>query len=145
MPARRSKLVDEYIDKQPAATQRALKRVRSTIRQAIPDAEEVISYRIPAYKLRGGIAIFFAGWRGHYSIYPGTGRLVPVFKEALKPYEIRKGTIRFSLAQPVPAKLIERIAKYRAKEVRGREKTRRATSRGLRSGRSPASRPNRAP
>ncbi|HEX9464461.1 MAG TPA: DUF1801 domain-containing protein [Alphaproteobacteria bacterium] len=115
------KSVDEYIASQPEAVQGVLERVRSTIRKAVPGAEEVISYRIPTYKLRGGPVLYFAGWRQHYSLYPASDQVVAAFKDDLAPYEVNKGTIRFPLSQPVPVKLIERIAKFRAKEVAERE------------------------
>ena len=109
--------IDEYIASQPEAAQAVLKRLRGTIRKALPGAEESISYNIPTYKLRGERVIYFAGWKHHYSLYPATGRVVAAFKKDLAPYEISKGTIRFPLAEPVPVKLIERIAKLRAKDV----------------------------
>jgi uncharacterized protein YdhG (YjbR/CyaY superfamily) len=114
--------VDEYIASQPEAVQGVLKRVRSTIRKAVPGAEEVISYKIPTYKLRGAPVLYFAGWRKHYSLYPATDRVVAAFKDDLAVYEISKGTIRFPLSQPVPVRLIERIARFRAKEVADGEK-----------------------
>jgi uncharacterized protein YdhG (YjbR/CyaY superfamily) len=115
------KSVDEYIASQPEAMRRILKRVRNTIRKAVPGAEEVISYKILAYKLHGGPVLYVAGWKQHYSLYPATGRLVAAFKDDLAPYQVSKGTIRFPLSEPVPVKLIERIAKFRAKEVAERE------------------------
>ena len=111
------KSVDEYIASQPEAVQNILGRVRSTIRKALPGAEEVISYQIPAYKLHGGVVLYFAGWKQHYSLYPAGERIVAAFKDELASYEVEKGTIRFPLSQPVPVKLIGRIAKLRAKEV----------------------------
>jgi uncharacterized protein YdhG (YjbR/CyaY superfamily) len=66
--------------------------------------------------------LYFAGWAKHYSLYPAGDRLVAAFKDSLAPYEISKGTIRFPLSQPVPEKLIERIAKFRAKEVAERQR-----------------------
>jgi uncharacterized protein YdhG (YjbR/CyaY superfamily) len=111
------KSVDEYIASQPAAVQDILARVRSAIRKAIPRAEETISYKIPTYKLHDRAVIYFAGWKQHYSLYPATERVVAAFKADLAPYEIKKGTIRFPLSQPVPVTLIARIAKFRAKEV----------------------------
>lgn len=111
------KSVDEYIASQPAAVRGTLERVRRTIRKALPGAEEVISYKIPTYKLPGGAALYFAGWRGHYSLYPATGNLIAALEDDLAPYEVRKSTIRFSLSEPVPVKLIARIAKFRAAEV----------------------------
>jgi uncharacterized protein YdhG (YjbR/CyaY superfamily) len=71
--------------------------------------------------------LYFAGWRQHYSLYPATDHIVAAFKDDLAPYEVNKGTIRFPLSQPVPAKLIGRIAKFRAKEVTEREKAKVAT------------------
>jgi uncharacterized protein YdhG (YjbR/CyaY superfamily) len=113
------KSIDEYIRSQPSAVQTVLKRVRSTIRKAVPKAEEVISYQIPAYKLQGRPVLYFAGWKEHYSLYPSNARLVAAFKDELARYEITKGTIRFPLSEPIPVKLIEGIAKFRAKEVAG--------------------------
>ena len=108
--------------------QAILQRVRSTIRKAVPGAEEAISYQIPTYKLHGGSVLYFAGWKQHYSLYPATDHLVAAFKDDLAPYEVSKGTIRFPLSEPVPVKLIERIAKFRAKEAAERAKAKRAVA-----------------
>jgi uncharacterized protein YdhG (YjbR/CyaY superfamily) len=120
------KSVDEYIATQPEGAQTVLRRVRRAIRRALPGAEEAISYRIPAYRLGGGYVIYFAGWKQHYSLYPATGPLVAAFQDDLAPYEIRKGTIRFPLARPVPGELIGRIAKFLAKEATRRARAKRA-------------------
>jgi uncharacterized protein YdhG (YjbR/CyaY superfamily) len=120
------KTVDEYIAAQPETVRDALERVRSTIRKALPGAEEVISYKIPAYRLHGHIVLYFAGWRQHYSLYP-TSHAIEAFEDDLTPYDVAKGTIRFPLSRPVPVKLIERIAKFRAKEVAEREKAKATT------------------
>ena len=127
------KSVDEYIASQPEGVQRTLKRLRSTIRKAVPEAEEVISYQIPAYKLHGRPVLYFAGWKEHYSIYPSTDRVVAAFKADLAPYELSKGTIRFPLSDPVPVKLIEGIAKLRAREVAEKAKPRKGKLPGHRS------------
>jgi uncharacterized protein YdhG (YjbR/CyaY superfamily) len=119
------KSVDEYIASQPEAVQEILNSVRRAIRKAMPDAQEAISYSIPAYKLNGSPILWFAGWKRHYSLYPAGDRLLAAFKEALEPYEVEKGTVRFPLSEPVPVKLIERIAEFRAREAD--EKARSAT------------------
>jgi len=111
------KSVDEYIATMPEAQRALLERVRNTIRKAVPKAEESISYQIPVYKLNGARVLYFAGWAKHYSLYPATATLVAAFKDDLAPYELSKGTIRFPLSEPVPVKLIARIAKFRAMEV----------------------------
>jgi uncharacterized protein YdhG (YjbR/CyaY superfamily) len=117
------KSVDDYIDSQPEAVRAILKRVRSTIRRALPEAEEVLSYKIPTYKIGGRAVLYFAGWKQHFSLYPVTAPIVAAFKDELAPYEVNnKGTIRFPLSRPVPVQLIERIAKARAKQMEKREK-----------------------
>lgn len=121
------KNIDEYIAGFPRNVQSVLTRVRNTIRRALPAAEEAISYKIPTYRLDGRYVIYFAGWKEHYSIYPSNDRLVAAFKKDLVPYEVNdKGTIRFPMTEPVPVRLIAGIAKFRAKEVAGRAKTRAA-------------------
>jgi uncharacterized protein YdhG (YjbR/CyaY superfamily) len=121
MPKTSFESVDEYIASQPEAARSALVRVRAAIRKALPHAEEVISYNMPTCKISGASVLFFAGWKKHYSLYPAGERLVAEFKEDLAPYEFTKGTIRFPLSEPVPVKLIERIARFRAKEILKKE------------------------
>lgn len=112
------KSVDHYIAAQPEDAQSVLELVRGAIRMALPSAEEVISYQIPAYRLHGGTVIYFAGWKRHYSLYPVTTHLVEAFRDDLAAYELNdRGTLRFPLDQRVPVKLIARIAKLRAKEM----------------------------
>lgn len=112
------KNVDAYVASFPRATRQVLERVRGTIRKALPRAEEAISYNIPAYRIGGRNVIYFAGWKEHYSIYPANDRMLSAFEKELAAYEVSgKGTVRFPLAEPIPVKLIERLAKFRAKEV----------------------------
>lgn len=115
MPA--PKDVTAYIAGFPRPVRTVLARVRSIIRNAVPAADEMISYQIPAYKLQGQPVLFFAAWKEHYSLYPSNAQLVAAFKKELAPYERAKGTIRFPLSEPVPARLIERIARFRAKQI----------------------------
>ena len=116
------KSVDEYIASQPEPVRGTLARVRSTIRKAVPQARETIAYQMPTYLLDGGRLLYFAAWKQHYSIYAATEQVVAAFEDELASYEVDKGTIRFPLSEPVPVKLIGRIARFRAKEVAGREK-----------------------
>jgi len=109
--------VAKYIAAQPEEVRSILERVRSAIRKALPEAKEGISYQIPMFKTDDGPVIYFAGWKRHYSLYPATGRVLAAFQDELAAYEVDKATIRFPLSQPVPVKLIGRIAKLRAKEV----------------------------
>jgi uncharacterized protein YdhG (YjbR/CyaY superfamily) len=121
------KSVDEYLATKPVAVQRTLGRMRRIIRKALPGAEEVISYQIPAYRLNGRVVIYFAGWTEHVSIYPVTGPLVEALGERVKPYVASKGTLRFPLSKPIPERLIARVATLRAREAAtGRRKSRRS-------------------
>jgi uncharacterized protein YdhG (YjbR/CyaY superfamily) len=120
--------VDQYIAQHPVAVQEILERVRSTIRKALPGAEEAISYQIPTFKRHGAYVVYFAGWKAHYSLYPANARLVAAFKKELAPYEVSKGTIRFPLSEPVPVKLVAGIAKFLAKEAAARASVKRARS-----------------
>ena len=113
------KSIDEYIATQPEEVQAVLQQVRGAIRKGAPAAEEVISYQIPAFALPDGPVLWFAGWKKHYSLYPASGHIVEAFRDDLAPYTVNKGTIRFPLSEPVPVKLIERIAKFRAQEIAG--------------------------
>ncbi len=119
MASKAFKSVDDYIATFPKDTQGILQQLRGTIRKALPDAEEVMSYNMPAYRLGERPVVWFAGWKKHYSIYPLTARLFESLKDDLGPYKVNKSTLRFPLSQPVPVKLIERIATFRANEDGG--------------------------
>jgi uncharacterized protein YdhG (YjbR/CyaY superfamily) len=123
--------VDEYIAAQPEAVQAVLEKVRGALRKALPGAKEKISYQIPAFQGEGGIIVYFAGWKEHYSLYPAGKELAAVFGKELEGCKFSKGTIRFPLSKPVPVRLIGKIAKYRAQEVarRGKAKAKAAPKR----------------
>ena len=109
--------VGAYIAAQPLPARSVLRRVRATIRKALPGATEGISYRIPVYKLGGRMVLYFAGFRHHYSIYPATARVKWALRKELADLVHSKGTIRFPLDKTVPTRLITRIAKLRAAEA----------------------------
>ena len=108
------KSVDEYIAAQPEALRPKLEQVRTTIRRAVPEAVEGVGYRMPGYKLNGKPMLYFAGFKGHYSLFAASGTFFAALEEELGGYELSKGTVRFPLTKPVPVKLIARIAKLRA-------------------------------
>ncbi len=109
--------IDDYLAAQPIAARRILEQVRAAIGAALPEAEERISYQIPAYRGSGGTFLYFAGWKAHYSLYPASAALVAAFAEELRPYQISKGTIRFPYDAPVPVTLIAALARFRAEEA----------------------------
>lgn len=108
------KNIDEYIERYPKDIQSILQRIRATIKRAAPDAKEAISYQIPTFKL-GGNLVHFAAFAKHISFFP-TSSGVEKFEKDLGTYETSKGTIRFSLAKPIPYELIAKITKFRVEE-----------------------------
>ncbi len=121
--------IDEYLAAQPAPMRRALERVRRAILKAVPHGEETIAYKIPTIKLHGRTVLHFAAWKGYYSIYPANTRVVEAFGDRITPYLASKSTLHFPLSEPVPVKLIEEIAKFRAGEIPSRSGPSRDTQR----------------
>ena len=108
--------VEEYLAVVPARQREILETVRAAIAQALPEAEEVISYDIPTFKIGGRAVIYYAGWKRHYSIYPVGDAVKKELAAELAELEVNKGTIKFPLDEPVPVDLIGRIARLRAAE-----------------------------
>ena len=102
------KTIEEYIERQPEQAQPFLRRVNNTIKSAIPDAVEKISWSMPTYWKKHNI-IQFAGFRNHVGLYPGP-EAVREFSERLKDYKTSKGTIQLPYSGTVPAELISDIA-----------------------------------
>jgi uncharacterized protein YdhG (YjbR/CyaY superfamily) len=112
--------VDEYIALQPPSLQSGLDLLRKTIKTAAPGAEEVISYQMPAYKLKGMLA-FFSAAKKHYGFYPTASPMI-AFREKLKSYETSKGTVRLPFDKPIPVKLITAMVKWKVRENLAMEK-----------------------
>lgn len=110
------KSVDEYIESFPPNVQAALRKIRTTVRKAVPSAEETISYSMPAFKHHGRRLVYYAGWKAHVSLYPASMTVMDEFADELAPYEVSKGTIKFPLDKPLPVALIRKVALFRAKE-----------------------------
>jgi uncharacterized protein YdhG (YjbR/CyaY superfamily) len=115
------KTVDEYLSAFPASTKKILQEVRKTIKQAAPNAEELISYNIPAFKLNG-MLVFYAAYEKHIGFYP-TSSGIKVFQDELTNYKTSKGAIQFPIDEPIPRDLITKIVRYRVKENLEKEKT----------------------
>jgi len=106
--------IDGYIALFPDEVQKVLKKVREVIRRAAPAAEEVISYRMPAFKQQG-ILVYYAGWTQHIGMYPPISG-DKALEKALARYTGPKGNLQFPLDEPIPYDLIERIVKLRVKQ-----------------------------
>lgn len=114
-----AKAVDEYLARVPPGMRRALQDLRATIRKAAPGAEEVISYRIPAFR-RDGILVYYAAFRDHCSLFIGSVATQRKFAAELRPFVAGKGTVHFTPERPLPPALVRRIVKARVAENEAR-------------------------
>ncbi|AFD07177.1 iron chaperone [Solitalea canadensis] len=105
---------DEYIAGFPESTQKLLQQIRKAIQKAAPEAEEIISYGIPTFYLKGNL-VHFAGYNKHIGFYPGAGGIA-TFKEQLSAYKGAKGSVQFPLDQPLPLDLVTEIVKFRVQQ-----------------------------
>jgi len=110
MKAKQANNIDEYIADFPDDVQKAMEKVRSTIKKAAPRAEEAIAYQIPTFVLNGNL-IHFAGYKNHIGLYPGS-KAIEEFKDELSGYKLSKGTVQFPLDKPMPVGLITKITKF---------------------------------
>jgi uncharacterized protein YdhG (YjbR/CyaY superfamily) len=106
--------VDEYLAELPQEIRNILEGLRKTIRQAAPQAEEVISYNMPAFKCNG-MLVWYGAFKQHIGFYPRGSALV-AFKEELAGYKTSKGAIQFPIQKGIPASLVKKIIKFRLKE-----------------------------
>lgn len=106
--------IDEYISGFPPEVQAILGKIRATVRRAAPNAEEIISYRMPAFRLNG-ILVYFAAFRKHIGVFPPV-RGDATLEKAVAAWAGPKGNLRFPLNQPIPFELIGRIVKLRVKQ-----------------------------
>lgn len=107
--------IDAYIAGFPPDVQSILTRIRATIVEAAPDAEEAIKYRMPTF-VQGENLVHFAAFRQHVGFYPTPSAIVE-FKDELSAYKSAKGSVQFPLEEPMPLDLVRRIVKFRLKEV----------------------------
>jgi uncharacterized protein YdhG (YjbR/CyaY superfamily) len=112
------KTADEYVASAPEADQAGLEAIRTAIRDAVPGAEETISYQIPAFRTGDGWIFYYSVYANHFSIAsppPWTER--EAFKAELAPYKMSKSAIQFPKSTPLPLKLIGEMAAFRAREA----------------------------
>jgi uncharacterized protein YdhG (YjbR/CyaY superfamily) len=108
--------VPEYLARVPEQSRKVFVELRSTIRSAVPrEAQEIISYRIPAFKHKR-VLVWFAAFANHCSLFP-TAAVIQQFKGELKGFSISKGTIQFPLDKPLPKELIKKIVKARVEDA----------------------------
>lgn len=106
--------IDEYIMQFPIEVQEKLKTLRKVIKEAAPEAEEKISYKMPTFTLSGNL-VHFACYKNHIGFYP-TPSGIEAFKEELSKYKWAKGSVQFPIKESLPYELISKIVKYRVME-----------------------------
>jgi len=111
--------VDAYMASLPEDRRGPMEELRRTIRAAAPDATEVIAYNMPALRLEGRFLVSYEAFKRHYSLFPWTDAMLEELGEALRPYAVGKGTIRFPADEPIPVDLVTRIVEIRHREVAG--------------------------
>ena len=115
------KTVDEYIQLFPKDVQEVLQAIRKLIREEAPEAVEMISYQMPAFKLKGRPLVYFAAWKSHIGFY-ATPSGNEKFKKEIAKYKQAKGSIQFPLSEPMPLNLIRDIVRFRVQENLARAK-----------------------
>ncbi len=111
---KKSSDIDNYIKNFPKDIQHILNKVRNTIKKAAPNADEVISYGIPTFRLNGNL-VHFGGFKKHVGFFPAPSSIIK-FKKELSKYKMSKGSVQFSFEEPIPFDLIYRITKFRVIE-----------------------------
>jgi|SRR4030095_3294979 uncharacterized protein YdhG (YjbR/CyaY superfamily) len=125
---RKPQTIDEYLACVNADHRDALQELRQTIQAVAPDAEECISYAIPAFRLNGRLLVGFAAWSNHCSFYPMSSKTLKKFRNELSDFQTSKGTIRFSPDKPLPVALVKKLVKTRIAENNDRANKKRRKS-----------------
>lgn len=109
--------INAYIAGLPEPQRSMIESVRSTIHEASPDAAEVVSYRMPGFRLRGKLLLSYAAYKRHCAIYPASGRVMEALGPELRPFLAERATIRFTPEQPLPDDLLRRVVEVRREEI----------------------------
>ena len=113
---RKPQSIDEYFVWVNADHRDVLQKLRQTIHAVARNAEECISYAIPAFRLNGRVLVGFAAWSNHCSFYPMSSKTLKKFRNELRNFQTSKGTLRFSPDKPMPVALVRKLLKARIAE-----------------------------
>ena len=109
--------IDQYLDALEEPKRTTLAGLRQTILDILPEAEQGISYGLPAFKVRGKTIAGFAAFKNHLSYLPHSGSVFPQLKDELKDYSTSTGALRFSIDQPLPAPLVDKLIAVRLRQA----------------------------
>src|SRR6059058_4471800 len=111
------KTIDEYLAGVNADHRGVLEKLRKVIHAVAPNAQECISYGIPAFRLNGRSLVFFGAWANHCALYPGSSATLKKFRNELRDFQTSKGTLRFSPDNPLPVALVKKLVKARVAQI----------------------------
>lgn len=120
--AQRDPMVDAYLAALPADQRNLLEGVRATVRRLVPDAEDTISYDMPAFRLGGRFLVSYAGWKRHCSLYPLTESFLAAHAAELEGFGRTKGSIHFTAAKPLPPDILDDLIRARVEDVTAQER-----------------------
>jgi len=109
--------IDAYLANVDEPKRSTLQRLRRTILEVIPDAEEGISYGLPAFRVQGKVVAGFAAFKNHLSYLPHSGSVFPVLRDELGAYKTSTGALRFPIDSPLPKLLVEHLVKVRVAQA----------------------------
>jgi len=109
--------IDQYLDGLEEPKRTTLARLRQTILDILPEAEQRISYGVPAFKVRGKAIAGFAAFKNHLSYLPHSGSVFPELKDELRGYSTSSGALRFGIDQPLPVPLVEKLIAVRLQQA----------------------------
>ncbi len=109
--------VEAYMAALPDGRRTVMQQLRRTIRAAAPAADEVITYNMPGLRMHGRFLVSYEAFKRHYSVFPWSDEMVAELGDALRPYAVGKGTIRFPADQPIPLDIVTRVVEFRVGEV----------------------------
>ncbi len=109
--------VDDYLAEQPEPQRGTLGALRETLRAILPEAEETISYGMPAFKIDGKAIAGYAGFKNHCSLFPHSGSVLPTLADELDGYEWSKGTLKFPIDEQLPEQLVRSVVSRRLEQL----------------------------
>jgi len=105
--------IDQYLADLEEPKRSTLQRLRQTILEVVPEADQGISYQVPAFKLDGKVIAGFAAFKNHLSYLPHSGSVFPLLRDEVADYKTSKGALQFPVDSPLPKSLVERLIRVR--------------------------------
>ena len=109
--------VDEYLEGAPEPQRATLDALRQTLREILPDADQALSYGVPAFRMEGKVIAGYAYFKNHCSYLPHSGSVLPELANELQPYEWSKGTLKYPIDEPLPRSLVARLVEVRLEQL----------------------------